>query len=313
MTDSIIDVQGLTFDYPGTRALHDVSFSIPTNSVTALIGPNGAGKTTLLRCLAALETPFSGTVRINGHETTVDARAIHRQMGFLYDFYGLHESLSVERALLHSAAVHGIASADIDASVQRACDLIGLNKYMKTEASALSRGWRQRLSIAMNIVHMPRVLLLDEPASGLDPVAREQLSEVLRTLQSEGMTIVVSSHILSELEDYSTHMMVIEDGRLGLHRAIAHDGGDADGDQRTTVRVDLSVPCPEIASVFKDTVTAEQVDDTHYRLTFDAGHTPRNVLLKALIMQGIPVSGFTVDEGSLKSNYLSHKAEGSTS
>src|SRR5882757_7077421 len=212
----MIEVRGLVFEYPGHRALHGVSLTIASGAITALVGPNGAGKTTLLRCMAALETPYAGSVAIDGLDTREAPRAIHARLGYLPDFFGLYDALSVRRCLHYAARAHGIGPGE--------AARVGLSDRMEQAAGALSRGLRQRLAIAQAIVHRPAVLLLDEPAAGLDPQARRDLSHLLLSLREGGMTLVVSSHILAELEDYSDRMVIVDKGRIVGGESIALKG-----------------------------------------------------------------------------------------
>src|SRR3954464_13961982 len=168
----MIEIQGLVFEYPGRRALDGVSLSIQQGAITALVGPNGAGKTTLLRLMAALETPYGGRVTIDGLDTRDAPRAIHERLGYLPDFFGLYDALSVRRCLFYAARAHGIGAAQAGGAAEGAAARVGLSDRMEQAAGSLSRGLRQRLAIAQAIVHRPRVLLLDEPAAGLDPQAR---------------------------------------------------------------------------------------------------------------------------------------------
>jgi ABC-2 type transport system ATP-binding protein len=216
----IIEVIGLTFDYPGFRALERVSLSIAPGTVTALVGPNGAGKTTLLRCIAALETPLSGSVRVAGLDVYESPREVHRLMGYLSDNFGLYSELTVAQGLEYAARSQGLASAAVAQAVKTTAQRMGLADKLGNLASALSRGQRQRLAIGQAIIHSPQVLLLDEPASGLDPEARSSLAHVFKALQAQGMSLLVSSHILAELDEYSTHMLALDRGRVLEHRAL---------------------------------------------------------------------------------------------
>ena len=220
----MIEVRDLVFEYPGHRALDGVSLIIARGAITALVGPNGAGKTTLLRCMAALETPYSGAVTIGGLDTREAPRAIHAQLGYLPDFFGLYDALSVRRCLFYAARAHGIGAGAAAGAAQAAAARVGLTDRMEQAAGALSRGLRQRLAIAQAIVHGPAVLLLDEPAAGLDPQARRDLSQLLLSLRDGGMTLVVSSHILAELEDYSDRMVIVDHGRIAGGESIALKG-----------------------------------------------------------------------------------------
>ena len=218
--DNIIQVENLSYEYPGKRALQGISFSIPSASVTALVGPNGAGKTTLLRCLAALQPPYTGSVHVGGRDAAEYPREVHSQVGYLSDFFGLYDALSVERCLWHAAAMRGVASNRLKATSSQVLQQLGLDAYAHVRAGELSRGLRQRLAIAQAIVHQPKVVLLDEPASGLDPEARASLAALICELRDSGMTLIVSSHILSELEAYSTHMMIIKGGEMTAYRPM---------------------------------------------------------------------------------------------
>lgn len=166
--DSIISVRDLVFDYSGKRALRGVTFEVPRGSVLALVGPNGAGKTTLLRCIAGLQEPLAGTVSIAGIDAVAHRRDCHRQLGYLSDFFGLYDTLSSRRCLSYMAWTHGLRGADAEGAVVRAAQRVDIEPYLEAAAGTLSRGLRQRLAIAMAVVHDPKVLLLDEPAAGLD-------------------------------------------------------------------------------------------------------------------------------------------------
>lgn len=220
MNHSIIEVHNLTFDYPGFRALSDVSFLIPAGSVTALVGPNGAGKTTLLRCIAALETPLSGTVRVAGLDVYESPREVHRLMGYLSDNFGLYSDLTVAQGLEYAARAQGLPTSAVAAAVTSTAERMGLTGKLHHRANTLSRGQRQRLGIGQAIIHAPQVLLLDEPASGLDPEARSALAQVFKALQAQGMSLLVSSHILAELDEYSSHMLALDQGQVLEHRAL---------------------------------------------------------------------------------------------
>ncbi|MBF0590024.1 MAG: ABC transporter ATP-binding protein [Magnetococcales bacterium] len=224
----MITVSDLVMEYPGHRVLDRLSFRLPQGSVTALVGVNGVGKTTLLRALAALSPPLSGEVIINGRNIRDNPRQCHRDIGYLSDFFGLYDGMSVRRCLTLTALFHGLFPPYDDAMIERLAARVHLTEHLEKPAGALSRGLRQRLGVAQAIMHRPRVMLFDEPASGLDPLARSQLAELIRSLQAEGMTLVISSHILSELEDYSTHMLNLRGpGEVILEEMNALEAGEA--------------------------------------------------------------------------------------
>ena len=210
----IIEVNNLVFEYPGLRALDRVNFSIDAGSVVALVGPNGAGKSTLLRLLAALSTPLDGEVKIAGLNVFETPRAAHKLIGYLSDSFGLWNELPAGESIYFTARMHGLSCNDAKTRARELIDLLDCGEFQQRLNGDLSRGQRQKVGIAQSLVHQPQILLLDEPASGLDPEARSELAAVMRLLKSRGVTLIVSSHILSELQEYSDKMLTIKSGRI---------------------------------------------------------------------------------------------------
>jgi ABC-2 type transport system ATP-binding protein len=294
----MIEIRDLVFEYPGHRALAGVSLTIAGRSITALVGPNGAGKTTLLRCMAALETPYAGSVAIDGLDTRQAPRAIHARLGYLPDFFGLYDALSVRRCLHYAARAHGIGPGQAAGAAETAAERVGLSDRMEQAAGALSRGLRQRLAIAQAIVHQPAVLLLDEPAAGLDPQARRDLSHLLLSLREGGMTLVVSSHILAELEDYSDRMVIVDHGRIAGGESIALKGG-------ARLRIRLAAPREELKD-FLVTQGAQivQVSADQALVTMTASPVEKAALLTALVQAGFAVAEFAEDAQALEEVYF---------
>lgn len=306
-------VDGVSFDYPGHRALADVSFSLEQGSITALVGPNGAGKTTLMRCLAALDTPFDGKIAVASIDTAENPRAVHRCVGYLADEFGLYNALTVRRHLLHFAAMHKVPSALRGERVAATAQKLGLEARLDANAGTLSRGWRQRLAIAIAIVHAPRLLILDEPASGLDPEARAELAALLRRLAAEGMTIIVSSHILAELEDYSTHMLILKAGRVVTHGPIQAGDGTSDaasGSIRLGLR--LALADSRLAGILAAQPGVSAVEETEAGIAVAFTLAPelaadtqaQSSLLRALVLAGLPVMRFDERRIGMQETYL---------
>lgn len=295
----MIEVDDVVYDYPAKRALRGVRFRADKGEVLALVGPNGAGKTTLLRCLAALDKPFSGAVRIDGVDTQEDPRRVHEKVGYLPDFYGLYDELTVRQNLLYAANARRVTGAKAREAVERAAGQVGLSDRMKSRASELSRGLRQRLAIGQTIVHQPAALLLDEPAAGLDPEARRSLSDLITGLAKEGMAIIVSSHILAELEDYSTAMLVMRDGLLLGDGPVAAGGG-------VRIRVALARPDARLPQMLaaQAGVRVEGADDAGALIALDGGPEAHAALLRALVVDNFFVSGFAAERVSLEDAYL---------
>jgi ABC-2 type transport system ATP-binding protein len=297
----MIRISGLVFEYPGHRALHGVSLSVEAGAITALVGPNGAGKTTLLRCMAALETPYAGQVTIDGLDTREAPRAIHARLGYLPDFFGLYDALSVRRCLHYAARAHGIGPREAAGAVEAAASRVGLADRMEQLAGALSRGLRQRLAIAQSIVHRPSVLLLDEPAAGLDPQARRDLSRLLQSLKEDGMTLVVSSHILAELEDYSDRMIIVDRGRIAGGEAIS-----LRDTAQTRLRITLATPHQGLKDFLAGQPGVEVLEsaDAGALLSLQGFAVERAALLAALVRRGFAVSAFGEDASNLEDVYF---------
>lgn len=297
----MIEIKDLIFEYPTKRALHGVSATIETGAIAALVGPNGAGKTTLMRCIAALERPYSGHVLVDGVDVTTQPRTIHQKLGFLADFYGLYDELTVGRALTFAARAHGVAGPQVGAVVEKAARRVGLGSRINERAATLSRGLRQRLAIGQAIVHEPAVLLLDEPASGLDPEARRNLSALLRELRGQGMTLVVSSHILSELDDYSTEMIVMSEGRIV---------GDAAQHLETVSAPRLTVQLVQPDSSFEPFLTAYpgvtvlEIQGASAAIAFAGDPAARADLLRAMVEKGLAVISFAETKKRLQDVYF---------
>jgi ABC-2 type transport system ATP-binding protein len=297
----MITVKDVVYDYPTARALHGVSFTVEAGAVLALVGPNGAGKTTLMRCIAALDVPTEGVIAVAGLDTQDDPRGVHAAIGYLPDFFGLYDELSVRRALTYAARSRGVPEADTPRAVTEAAARVQLSDRLESRAGELSRGLRQRLAIAQTIVHNPRALLLDEPAAGLDPEARRSLSDLILGLSREGMTIVVSSHILAELEEYATKMLMIRDGRVAGDGVVAADGGQLDA-RRIAITFDRP-PRGLRKQLEAMSFDIERLGGAEAVIVLRPGITEAD-LLTALVQAGLKVSAFTPIRRSLADTYL---------
>jgi ABC-2 type transport system ATP-binding protein len=297
----MIEVVDLVYEYPTQRALDGVSLKVMPQTITALVGPNGAGKTTLLRCLAALEVPYSGHVLVGGLDTATSPREIHAKLGYLPDFFGLYDELSVRRSLVYAAQAHGIARETADGAAERAAARVGLSDRLQQSAGELSRGLRQRLAIGQTIVHEPSVLLLDEPAAGLDPQARRDLSALLVSLKDAGMTLLVSSHILAELEDYCSEMIIIDGGRIVGGKPVK---------VRDVERPRYILEIATSRSDLKDFLGGRagldliEVDEHHALFTFTRNPGARAKLVRDLVTAGFEVSSFGESSKALEDAYF---------
>ncbi len=303
----MIEVRDLVYEYPSVRALKGVSLHVAPQTITALVGPNGAGKTTLLRCLAALEPPYSGSVTIDGLDAGTAPREIHSRLGYLPDFYGLYDALSVRRVLNYAARSRGIAPALVAGAVEKAAGRVGLIDRLEAKAGELSRGLRQRLAIAQAIVHEPRVLLLDEPAAGLDPQARRDLSALLMALKDGGMTLVVSSHILAELEDYCSEMIIIEAGLIVGGKAIK-----VRDVERPRYMLEIATARSDLREFLSGRAGVDVIEaDQHHALfTHTKNAAARAKLIRDLLAAGFEVSSFGESTKALEDAYFAQVGQG---
>ena len=308
----MIEVQNLIVDYPGHRALHGINLRIAAGTVTALVGPNGAGKSTLLRCMAGLESPLAGSVHVAGVDVQENPRRAHQHMGYLSDFFGLYEALSVAQCLQYAAESQGLSRQTAAQRVHAVAQQLALTDKLGNAARNLSRGQRQRVAIGQAIIHQPQVLLLDEPASGLDPEARGSLSALFRQLHAQGMTLIVSSHILSELDEYCTHILSIREGRITSHEALnaaPHTGGSSAAQPGELVmQVELAAPLAVGSAALAgyrllDVRTATEASHTLWIALPSANNAERVQLLQQLVTHGAQVLSYHQARTSLQERY----------
>jgi ABC-2 type transport system ATP-binding protein len=212
----VIQTHQLTKQFDDYVALNRVSLEVGEGEVYGLIGPNGAGKTTLIRLLAMADSPTFGDIDIDGQRLVRGQpnADIKRRIGFLPDDFPLYDDLSVKDYLEYFGQLYYLEPTALKQRVSEVLSLVSLENKRNSLISSLSRGMKQRLSLARTVIHRPRLLLLDEPVSGLDPIARIDYCKTIKRLQSEGITILISSHILSDLEDFCTTIGIMEKGRL---------------------------------------------------------------------------------------------------
>ena len=298
----LIQVNQLNFEYPKKKILNDISFNIKEGSITALVGPNGAGKTTLLRCMTSLETPLSGTVKIDNINVHDHPRDAHRSMGYLSDFFGVYEDLTVRQCLLYMAWCHKLPQNGLKDKIDFVAEEVEITKYLDEKAGTLSRGYRQRLGVGLAIVHDPKVLFLDEPASGMDPEARLKFSELTIRLRDRGMTLIVSSHILAELEDYCTEMLVIRAGEIKSHVVLKEHQIKSE----TVIQIGLESVTEDHLEILKNynDVTEVKILDQGVLCVFNGDQANQQRLLKHLIQNNVPVFSFSVNQKTLQSAYM---------
>ncbi|MEK7486282.1 MAG: ABC transporter ATP-binding protein [Planctomycetota bacterium] len=216
----MIEVQELNKQFGSFSALKNVSFKAEKGEIVGFIGPNGAGKTTMIRILATLEDPSSGTAKISGYSVLNDPEKVRQSIGFMPDYYGTYDGIEVWEYLDFFAAAYKIPRSKRKKIVADVMELTDLTQVPNKLISTLSKGMKQRLCLAKTLIHDPQVLILDEPAAGLDPRARIELKMLLKELSTMGKTILISSHILTELADFIHSVVIIEHGEVKAFGSI---------------------------------------------------------------------------------------------
>jgi len=307
---TIIEIQGLTKKYGDLTALNDLTLNIEEGEVFGFIGPNGAGKTTTMRILTTLLKPTSGKAWVAGESVIDNPRAVRRHIGYMPDFFGVYDDMKVWEYLDFFAACYDIPQATRLGMVDDLLALVDLGHKKDAFVDSLSRGMKQRLCLARTLAHDPQVLILDEPASGLDPRARIEIRELLRELKSMGKTIFFSSHILSEVADICTSIAILEAGGLVAYGDMAEMKRQLRAHRLIQLRAlgDL-IPIQEFLlrhEAVESIITAEEADIPSDSLRFDftGGDEALSQLLASLIGNQFQVVAFQEETGDLEDVFL---------
>jgi ABC-2 type transport system ATP-binding protein len=295
--DGGIRVEHVSRAFGDVKAVKDVSLDAQPGKVTALIGPNGSGKTTLLLMLASLLKPDTGSILVAGADPVTDAASVRSHLGWMPDVLGSWNALTVRSTLETTGRLYRLPKVDAVARAQELIDLIGLGDLASQPTRVLSRGQKQKLSLARALVHDPDVLLLDEPASGLDPIARQELQVLVRKLASDGKTVLVSSHVLAELDEMADTAVYLEGGVSASAEAIAAT--------QTTSRAwrIKSSDVPALEKALKDAKVSDITADRGELEVAVAGESEAAALLAKLVKAGVPISSFAPAVGDLEHTF----------
>jgi ABC-2 type transport system ATP-binding protein len=299
-----IETRNLTRRFGKITAVDDLNLQVPVGSLFGLIGPNGAGKTTTLRMLAGLLEPSTGQVLLNGHVTNHNWRDLQRQIGYMPDFFGVYEDMLVWEYLDFFARCYDLPAARRRRVTDDLLELVDLAEKRDAYVQTLSRGMRQRLCLAHALVHDPQVLLLDEPASGLDPRARVEMRELLRELGAMGKTIIVSSHILAELAELCDSIAILEKGRLVVSGSLeditrkVHQG--------RTLRLKILSDAGQAETVLRNQPGVGQIYEMNgvLEVEFLGDDEATANLLVALVTQGVQIISFGEITSDLEEVFL---------
>ena len=306
----MIQVNQMRVDYDGFTAVHDLSFEIPAGQVFGLIGPNGAGKTSTIRVIATLLQPTYGDIRVGGIDIAEAPDQVHAILGYMPDLAPVHEDLKVWEMLDMFAAAHGVPRRERLTRVNACLDMVMMDKKRDVKGKALSRGMMQRVILAKTLLHEPDVLLLDEPASGVDPVARIEFRRILRRLANEGKSVMVSSHILTELADMCDAIGVMREGRMIVNGKID------DIVRRVQPKRVVEIDCPggaESAAAMvagRPGVNSASGEGKTVSVEFEGDENELGRLLAYLVGSGVPVTRFVEKRFGVEDIMLELEAEG---
>jgi ABC-2 type transport system ATP-binding protein len=300
----MIKTNGLTKNFGNLAALVDLELAIAEGDIFGFIGPNGAGKTTTMRILATLLEPSRGKAFVGGLDVRKNGKKVRRMVGYMPDFMGVYDDLKVFEYLEFFAAAFNIERKKRKSIVEGVLELTDLQSRQSATVDSLSRGMQQRLGLARVLIHDPKVLILDEPASGLDPRARIEIRELLRELKRMGKTIMISSHILSELEEICDNIGIVEKGRLVFNGTMDQIRRRIGIQSRVRISVggkqqqafELLSALPQIKEV--------KILDAHIAVTFKDGEKADGIIARTLVNGGIDVISLEPEKLKLDDAFL---------
>ena len=300
----MIETKNLTKNYGTLTAVDNLNLTIKDGDIFGFIGPNGAGKTTTMRILVTLLEPYGGSAFINGLDVSKHGKKVRRLVGYMPDFMGVYDDLKVFEYLEFFAAAFGIERKKRKSIVEGVLELTDLESKKSATVDSLSRGMQQRLGLARVLIHDPKVLILDEPASGLDPRARIEIRELLRELKRMGKTIMISSHILSELEEICDHVGIIEQGRLVFSGTLEEIRPRLGIESKVRVSVaDHQDKAIELLSALPQ-VRQVQALGGEIAVTFNEGQHADGIVARTLVNAGLDIISIQPEQLKLDDAFL---------
>ena len=297
-------INDLTKNYGSFTAVNHLSLHIPEGDLFGFVGPNGAGKTTTIRIVCGLLRASGGSVRIGSTAAAVGSRAMKRMIGYVPDFFGVYDNLKVREYMDLYGSMYGMYSRDIAKLTDDLLELVNLSDKKEVYVDTLSRGMKQRLCVARALLHNPSLLILDEPSSGLDPRARVEMKELLKNLHSMGKTIVISSHILSELSEMCNSIGIMNHGQLITAGRIEDIMQQLSGGKRMHIQVASGME--SAVRIMKEQAGAriESVRENEIIILFGGTDEEISALIGRMIQEQVILTGFYREEGSLESLFM---------
>lgn len=307
--DLIIETRGLTKKYDKLLAVNDLSLHVPRGSIYGFAGPNGAGKTSTMRILTTLMLPTSGQAFVAGIEVTKDPRAVRRLIGYMPDYFGVYDDMKVWEYLDFFAACYDIPEGDRPGMISDLLDLVDLTHRRDDMVDKLSRGLQQRLCLARTLVHDPQVLILDEPASGLDPRARIEIRELLVELAKMGKTIFFSTHILADVAEICTHIGIVEAGQIVLQGKMEDIRRRLMPNRQAVITLlDRAEEAKRILDGVRGVLEVHQMPEEggrkRLKVHFDGDDQLLSTMMQALAAQSIPMVNFSEQSEDLETVFM---------
>tara|TARA_R110002096_G_scaffold392072_1_gene586970 strand:- start:2135 stop:3073 length:939 start_codon:yes stop_codon:yes gene_type:complete len=304
MSTALLDVKNLDRRYGKVHAVRDLSFKMQRGQITGFVGPNGAGKTTTMRIAATLDVPDAGDVEVDGLSVLVEPRKARMRIGYMSDQFHPYPNLDIIQYLDFFARAYGLRGTKRHKTVRSVADFCGLLDFADRPATGLSKGMGQRLHLAKTLLHDPLLLILDEPAAGLDPRARIELRNLLKELAKAGKGILISSHILPELGEMCDSVVVIERGQEIVSGSIADIHKEAELEQQVVARILGDGEALERFLLVQPHVSSVAVDDSRVRFSFVGDDAAMSDLLTRSIASGIQIVEFARAEADLEDLFL---------
>ncbi len=300
----MLQINDLTKNYGSFTAVNHLTLHIPEGELFGFVGPNGAGKTTTIRIVCGLLPASGGQVRIGGTAATVGSKEMKRLIGYVPDFFGVYDNLKVKEYMDMYGSMYSMHSRDIAKLTDDLLELVNLTDKKEFYVDTLSRGMKQRLCVARALLHNPKLLILDEPNSGLDPRARVEMKELLKNLHSMGKTIVISSHILAELSEMCSSIGIMNRGQLVASGKIDEIMQRLSGGNRIHIRVDAGMDTAVRMMKEQAGAVVESVRENELIITYNGSDEEICTMIGCLIQNQVLLTGFYKEEGNLETLFM---------
>lgn len=297
-------INNLTKNYGSFTAVNHLTLHVPEGDLFGFVGPNGAGKTTTIRIVCGLLRASGGTVKIGNTSAAVGSKEMKRLIGYVPDFFGVYDNLKVREYMDMYGSMYGMYARDIAKLSDDLLELVNLTDKREFYVDTLSRGMKQRLCVARALLHNPKLLILDEPSSGLDPRARVEMKELLKNLHSMGKTIVISSHILSELSEMCTSIGIMNGGQLVTAGRIEDIMQQLGGGKRLHIQIVSDMEAAVRLLKEQANVRVESVRENEIVISNNGTDEEISALIGRLIQNEVVLTGFYREEGSLESLFM---------